>query len=832
MSFILKNNPTIINIKLTSVGRQLLSKGKLNMTKWAIGDSEIDYSFSKKISFDPFMENILRPKDQNPKFSSFILQNGTDLNSKYTSLPTVVSNTNVVANTATLRGFFTKDTTKLLVDALRMKQADMQVFISTLTGGTILKIRKSPTYLSNPTEPIVGDYILVRWANPLILGGTVTPSLVLATPHIWYKIESIRSGKLSTDNLIIGVDKQLPNFGALGGTIASGVFLYPNSNNRSVSGDSIQSYYSTPYVSDFISDSVISFFENCICPVRDVPVWNMSIVFTEEIAGVKSTDRNISQYYTKGYGGFVQYIERISPKVKNVGIIHFTNSSPSNHYGEGFLLKTPILDLPTIMWHHETGGTMGLRLTSYGSEKILDTLNIVYYDLADKYGNIVGKIFNDLKIFLIEDQELLFAMSYKSNRSWTLPRPSAGFNLQLNNCSGVCLLKPPTIIKTQETSFGAKNATITITPNGGQGDIFYSIDGGLTYKTTPTFTGLGSGTYNVVVLDTVIQNCSISTVVTIAAVTTTQPPITTIAGTTAVATTAAVTTAAVTTAAVTTAAVTTLAVTTPAPTFLVAGKFLNGLPNSWKFNFNDFGGSVQTNILTTAPSQFGNITKTLHGNTVNGTVTKLTNGGLVENGLTVTFYKNGIFVGQSSGLVDGSAGIAAFNFTAFNGDVLSMEVYENLPPPPPPPCIAYDFVNNSDISTMTVQYQDCAGFTTTLVILAGGLASGICCLVGSISIVDGAGTITENPTLQFLCNGTTTTAAPVTTLPPPPALGCDQYRIVENSDSNPLLIQYLDCFGGTQNFTINPGGTITLCAQTDTIIFISGTGGITLLAAC
>jgi len=48
-------------------------------------------------------------------------------------------------------------------------------------------------------------------------------------------------------------------------------------------------------------------------------------------------------------------------------------------------------------------------------------LNLYYYDLADSQGFVVGKVFPDLKIFVIEDQELLFAMSYKSNRSWTLP---------------------------------------------------------------------------------------------------------------------------------------------------------------------------------------------------------------------------------------------------------------------------------------------------------------------------------------------------------------------------------------------------------------------------
>lgn len=77
------------------------------------------------------------------------------------------------------------------------------------------------------------------------------------------------------------------------------------------------------------------------------------------------------------------------------------------------------------MWHKSTGSTLGLKLVANGPERILTgatkSLNLVYYNLSDLSGNIVGKIFTDLKIFVIEDQELLFALSYKSNRSWTLP---------------------------------------------------------------------------------------------------------------------------------------------------------------------------------------------------------------------------------------------------------------------------------------------------------------------------------------------------------------------------------------------------------------------------
>ena len=54
---------------------------------------------------------------------------------------------------------------------------------------------------------------------------------------------------------------------------------------------------------------------------------------------------------------------------------------------------------------------------------------IRYYHLWDTNPNSnglpsrVGKVFPDYKMVVIDDEELLTAMSYKSNRSWTLPAP-------------------------------------------------------------------------------------------------------------------------------------------------------------------------------------------------------------------------------------------------------------------------------------------------------------------------------------------------------------------------------------------------------------------------
>jgi fibronectin type 3 domain-containing protein len=154
-------------------------------------------------------------------------------------------------------------------------------------------------------------------------------------------------------------------------------------------------------------------------------------VFTEEIAGIQVADRKFGQFKSRNFGGFVSYIQNQQSVYKKLGIIHYSNDSPANTYGEGFNLETPKLELPTIMWHKSSDSTMGLTLVSDGDSKILTgtnkSLNLLYYNLIDdNSGVVVGKIFNDLKLFVIEDQELLFAMSYKSNRSWTLPNYTFG----------------------------------------------------------------------------------------------------------------------------------------------------------------------------------------------------------------------------------------------------------------------------------------------------------------------------------------------------------------------------------------------------------------------
>jgi len=88
------------------------------------------------------------------------------------------------------------------------------------------------------------------------------------------------------------------------------------------------------------------------------------------------------------------------------------------------------MTIPNLMWHKKqfsgsgTADSIGYTFICDNELKYIDN-TVRYYDLIDQEENknVVGKVLPDLKICVIEDTELLTAMSIKSNRNWTLPTP-------------------------------------------------------------------------------------------------------------------------------------------------------------------------------------------------------------------------------------------------------------------------------------------------------------------------------------------------------------------------------------------------------------------------
>lgn len=454
MSYIIKKNDPFISVKLTDKGREMLAKGALNFTSWAVGDSEINYDREDIVALNPLdvtlsgSSHIMRPKDDQPQFKSYISKDGTTFLNPL-SAANIKTIKAVVNNQADERGFFSGDTT----DGFNILTGDTYVTFAgsisntQLSGGTTL-------YISDTGATRTDDFILLKITNDTIgsYSGDSEP-----VPYLWYKIQ--------TDNgTDIELDRELPNLLQSGGSTVE-YFIYPSGEVNEAFGLGTSSAY--------WDSGTLSFQNTVSVNCSDVPVWNMNNVWCENLAGMSGgTTEDFTKFGSYRYlGGKLPYFEssceavesdianeceglsEIDASKKSIALIHYTNDTVANVYGEFFHIdtnndKTISLDIPTIMYHRasgstESGTTMGMRFEVSGATQLLGNSDIEYYNLWEdatlvtNTSKVVGRVFPQLKVIAIDDEEIVTAMSYKSNRNWTLP--ALATNL-VNATSGTGLL--------------------------------------------------------------------------------------------------------------------------------------------------------------------------------------------------------------------------------------------------------------------------------------------------------------------------------------------------------------------------------------------------------
>lgn len=387
MGFINKKQDTsVIRAKLTDKGRELLSQGKLTYDYWVCGDSEIDYNFQLNAgdNLGDFM--ILSPKDKINEIKNPIpAYVGGDI---YNSLGEVVSIEKVVNKAQPSRGFFNGNT---INNDLFKGRALTKT--NGLGGGSSLTL----TGIVGTIE--VGDLLVIGLRNPVQTNGTLGTIPANVTPFLTYRITAI-NGSIYT------LDRNLPNFNT--GDVNCPVYCIEGN-------DPINNFYSEMENQYWDYDN-LSFQDNNGDVANDVKIWNFNIVHTENLVGLNSEDyKDINEYGGRFYSGIKTYLN--SDK-KALGIIHFSNNMTTNVYGESFTRGTFKATLPTVMYHKGASNGMGITLMAQTVEgESYD--NLIVNGLTT---DVVGRVYNDLKIAIIDDEEILAAMSYGSNRSWTLPK--------------------------------------------------------------------------------------------------------------------------------------------------------------------------------------------------------------------------------------------------------------------------------------------------------------------------------------------------------------------------------------------------------------------------
>jgi hypothetical protein len=303
-------------------------------------------------------------------------------------------------------------------------------------------------------------------------------------PILTYRIQNISPsvGTTGTTLFTLTLDRNVPDYSsiAVNGNMAR-VLVYPSSMTQLYDTITPEPYWQT---------DTLNFESPCDVSNReDTLIWNMNIPWSINPAGVFTSQYesynnygSISYLGTKEYLGYqessgqtdtseVYYYNSFDNKIvvtpeeqKAIAIIHYTNQGIDNVYGEKFstipfdpqnpnddtgLARHFKLTLPTLMWHKSSNPTIGetfyIDPAGYDLCKpyyIKSTKNIDmndpgirYYHLwdtnPDDNGNLnrVGKVFPDQEIVIIDDEEIIAAMSYKANRNWTLTAPDVALIL-------------------------------------------------------------------------------------------------------------------------------------------------------------------------------------------------------------------------------------------------------------------------------------------------------------------------------------------------------------------------------------------------------------------
>lgn len=480
MSYIIKSTSPFVSIKLTQIGREKLSMGKLNFTSWAIGDSEINYQRESVVDANQndvtlsATSMVLRPFDQQPNIKSFI----TPSNNSNPFQPIDSSVINVVKaivnNAAETRGFFSQSGNVFTTYSSNTFTPYSEVVSNTQIDGT------NTLTLTNTSGITVNDLVLLKISN-LTVGPVIPFVNTNALPSLWFKVQSI-----SGNDLIL--DRNMPNYSSIGNNTQ--VIVYR--------GGEVYNTFGEDSTSAYWDSGTLSFDSNNNVTCSDVPVWNMNNVWCENIAGIPST---LYEDYTKfgsyNYLGtkypFLEYAcngsgETSSVNVdcsnssdsyedsvkKSISILHYSNNTISNLYGEYFYTdvnngKYLRLSLPNLMYHRKSGSTstgiaMGMDFVATGMTKTIANSDIQYIELYEDLAmlssgstaQIVGRIYPQLKTVVFDDDEIIAASSYKSNRNWTLPALSA--SLQSPNVSSTGVLP---VNKTMYLTYSLQNSGST-----------------------------------------------------------------------------------------------------------------------------------------------------------------------------------------------------------------------------------------------------------------------------------------------------------------------------------------------------------------------------------
>lgn len=402
MSYIVQEPSNFINIKLTDTGRRLLSLGALTFNSIIFSDREVNYYLGRNNMYDICRNRILAPKDDQPFISNASIQSNGVSGASITSQNLTSAKQITSAMTSSV-GFFSGNSYNWQIktgmtpgDAYSIGSAEIDYSTAIPSGTTEIGVS-----IGGYTAK-TGDLVYIPWEPPQYSAITNnTTNVYSGRPEValWYRVQGVTGNTL-------GLDRPTPNFGSspiVGSAQKIKAYFYPYGE--------IETFYGSAVT------------VNC-------GVWNMNIARTSSEMGTMPSMSGYTTYGSIEFNGTKQYLG-FGYETKAFGIIHYTNKYSGNTYAEQFVPGTVKLEIPNIMWHRSYSVSVGQEMTYgitlydyYGNDIFDNVAQTTYRELRDGVSStsfVVGRVYHKLKIIVITDQELLTALTYKSNRNYTLP---------------------------------------------------------------------------------------------------------------------------------------------------------------------------------------------------------------------------------------------------------------------------------------------------------------------------------------------------------------------------------------------------------------------------
>jgi hypothetical protein len=425
MSF-LDNSSENLSARLTNNGRKKIAQGSFNIKYFQIGDSEFDYGFDglKQKVFTPF------DKDSQVKYP-YKISESTVSGTTY-GTPIQLSTTETIKNNVGAAGYVSEYLTYNVDTGIgsTIECGYEEIDIEKLNGTNLLDVPSGSTFYETNFITIIFD--------TLGMNNTIKSD----TGSLVFQIINLLTG--STGNTLT-LDRVTPNFTSLSGKTVTVICndcnpyydgensCLPISSTDQQDAWNLNTVWSRkPIGLDYPTDdeSLTGYTSNVFMSTKEFLGYNTS----------SGQTTNTGTTISNSFGDLII----VSPEEQHsLSILHYSKPSnilldPDSSFKYEDYIGNSTTDernyfevyIPFIYYHRNTGTTIGARFfmdsaNNYINSSAIDTRSnqLLFKYLIDEQNIKVGKIFVNNKTIVFDDQEIVAALDYKSNRRYTLPIP-------------------------------------------------------------------------------------------------------------------------------------------------------------------------------------------------------------------------------------------------------------------------------------------------------------------------------------------------------------------------------------------------------------------------